>query len=134
MKTLYESILDLNPESEIEDDIDIFDLILKSKNREEFNERLDMLESIGEPHKLPNHILNKNTKDVYFYVITNDMGKNHVYKHLRIGMNGKAWSVNMFKEKNPFISWESWSSMLQDDEKYRLPDQYRKFYKKYFRY
>jgi hypothetical protein len=33
MKTLYESIVDLNPESEIEADVDIFDFILKSKNR-----------------------------------------------------------------------------------------------------
>lgn len=131
MKTLYESLLDDEEELLDKDlDIDVFDLILKSKNREEFNNRLDILESMGGEWPYPGDVLNK--KDVYFYVVTNNMGKGHVYKHVRIGCNGKANSINLY-DKKPFISWEDWKVMLQDDEKLKLPEKLKKYYKKHFR-
>lgn len=131
MKTLYESIVDLNPDSEIEDDIDIFDFILKSKNREEFNERLDMLESLGEEWPYPGDVLNK--KDVYFFVVTNTMGKKDVFKHVRIGCNGKAYIMKYYIGKPEISYGEPWAIMLQDDEKLKLPEKMKKYFKKHFR-
>lgn len=131
MKTLYESIVDLNPESEIEADVDIFDLILKSKNREEFNERLDMLESLGEEWPYPGDVLNK--KDVYFYVVTNTMGKKDVFKHVRIGHNGKAYIMKYYVGKPEISYGEPWHIMLQDNEKLKLPENLKKYFKKHFR-
>lgn len=130
MKTLYESILDLNPESEIEDDIDIFDLILKSKNRHEFNERLDMLESLGE--ELPyRDVLNK--KDVYFFVVTNTLGGKDIYKQVCIGCNGKAYIMKYYIGKPEISYGEPWGIMLQDDKKLKLPEKMKKYFKKHFR-
>ena len=131
MKTLYESIMDLDSESKIEDDVDIFDLILKSKNKEEFNERLDMLESMGEEWPYPGDVLNK--KDVYFFVVTNTMGKKDVYKHVRIGHNGKAYIMKYYVGKPEISYGEPWKIMLQDDEKLKLPEKLKKYFKKHFR-
>ena len=128
MKTLYESLLD-DEEDLLDVEIDIFEQILKSKSREEFNNRLDMLESMGEEWPYPGDVLNK--KDVYFFVVTNTMGRD-VYKHVRIGCNGKANSINLY-DKKPFISWEDWKVMLQDDEKLKLPENLKKYFKKHFR-
>ena len=130
MKTLYESIVDFNPEIEIEDDVDIFDLILKSKNRQEFNERLDMLESLGEEWSYPGDVLNK--KDVYFFVVTNTMGKD-AFKHVRIGCNGKAYIMKYYVGKPEISYGEPWKIMLQDDEKLKLPEKMKKYFKKHFR-
>ena len=131
MKTLYESIVDLNPESEIEADVDIFDLILKSKNKDEFNERLDMLESMGEEWPYPGDVLNK--KDIYFFVVTNTLGKKDVYKHVRIGHNGKAYIMKYYIGKPEISYGEPWKIMLQDDEKLKLPEKMKKYFKKHFR-
>lgn len=130
MKTLYESIVDLNPESEIEADVDIFDLILKSKNRQEFNERLDMLESLGEELPYPGDVLNK--KDVYFYVVTNWLGKD-AYKHVSIGCNGKAYIMKYYIGKPEISYGERWGLMLQDNKKLKLPEKMKKYFKKHFR-
>jgi hypothetical protein len=134
MKTLYESLLDDEEELLDKDlDIDIFDLILKSKNREEFNNRLDILESMGEEWPYPGDVLNK--KDVYFYVVTNTMGSRSqdVFKHVRIGCNGKAYILKYYVGKPEISHGEPWKIMLQDDEKLRLPKKYEKYFKKHFR-
>ena len=132
MKTLYESLLDDEEELVSKDaDIDIFDLILKSKNREEFNNRLDILESLGEEWPYPGDVLNK--KDVYFFVVTNTMGKKDVYKHVRIGCNGKAYIIKYYIDKPEISYGERWGLMLQDDEKLKLPEKMKKYFKKHFR-
>lgn len=127
---IIESLLDLNPESEIEYDIDIFDLILKSKNRHEFNERLDMLESLGEAGSYLGDNLNK--KDVYFFVVTNTLGKD-VYKHVNIGCNGKAYVMKYYIGKPEISYGEPWRIMLKDNEKLKLPEKMKKHFKKHFR-
>ena len=131
MKTLYESLLDDEEELVSKDNIDIFDLILKSKNREEFNNRLDILESMGEEWPYPGDVLNK--KDVYFYVVTNTMGKKDVFKHVRIGCNGKAYIMKYYVGKPEISYGEPWHIMLQDNEKLKLPENLKKYFKKHFR-
>lgn len=131
MKTLYESLLDDEEELVSKDNIDIFDLILKSKNKEEFNERLDILESLGEEWPYPGDVLNK--KDVYFFVVTHTMGKKDVYKHVRIGCNGKAYIMKYYIGKPEISYGEPWKIMLQDDEKRKLPENMKKYFKKHFR-
>jgi hypothetical protein len=131
MKTLYESLLDDEEELVSKDNIDIFDLILKSKNREEFNNRLDILESMGEEWPYPGDVLNK--KDVYFFVVTNTMGKKDVFKHVRIGCNGKAYIMKYYVGKPEISYGEPWKIMLQDDEKLKLPENLKKYFKKHFR-
>lgn len=130
MKTLYESLLDDEEELVSKDNIDIFDLILKSKNREEFNNRLDILESMGEEWPYPGDVLNK--KDVYFFVVTNTMGKD-AFKHVRIGHNGKAYIMKYYVGKPEISYGERWGLMLQDDEKLKLPENLKKYFKKHFR-
>ena len=131
MTSLYESLLDDEEELLDKDlDIDIFDLILKSKNREEFNNRLDILESLGEEWPYPGDVLNK--KDVYFFVVTSTMGRN-VYKHVRIGCDGKAYKLLTHGSKPEISCGEPWRIMLQDDEKLKLPKKYEKYFKKHFR-
>jgi hypothetical protein len=62
------------------------------------------------------------------------MGNGHVYKHVRIGHNGKAYIIKYYVTNKPVISYgEPWKIMLQDDEKLKLPKKYVKFFKKHFR-